>query len=74
MGVTDLHLEAIFAAPCPTIKSPLVLTPGFAVHYLDGPANSGLPPQLYESYSPVSLALPGDAEVGDRPVAHARRL
>ena len=50
MGVTDLHLEAIFAAPCPTIKSPLVLTPGFAVHYLDGPANSGLPPQLYESY------------------------
>jgi hypothetical protein len=50
MGCDDLHLEAIFAAPCPTIKSPLVLTPGFAVHYLQGPTNVDLPPRLYDSY------------------------
>jgi len=49
LGVDDLHLQAIFAAPCPTIKSPLVITPDFAVHFLQPPANSGLPAQLYES-------------------------
>ena len=27
---------------------PLVITPGFAVHYLDGPANVDLPPRLFD--------------------------
>ncbi len=34
--------------PCPTTDSPLVITPGFTVHYLDGPAGVDLPPRLYD--------------------------
>ncbi len=51
MGMNDLQLQTIFALPCPTIDSPLVITPGFAVHYLQGPANVDLPPQLHEGYA-----------------------
>ena len=50
MGMYDLQLQTIFALPCPTIDSPLVITPGFAVHYLQGPRNVNLPPQLHEGY------------------------
>jgi hypothetical protein len=50
MGTNDLQLKSIFAMPCPTINSPLVITPGFAVHYLQGPQNVDLPPRLYDSY------------------------
>ncbi|MBN1394874.1 MAG: hypothetical protein JW959_07615 [Pirellulales bacterium] len=50
MGMTDVGLEAIFALPCPTIDSPLLITPGFAAHYLDGPQRADLPPRLHEGY------------------------
>ena len=50
MGSNDLQLQAIFALPCPTRDSPLVITPGFAVHYLQGPQNVDLPPRLHEGY------------------------
>ncbi len=50
MGSNDLQLQAIFALPCPTRDSPLVITPGFAVHYLEGPQNVDLPPRLHEGY------------------------
>jgi len=50
MGTNDLQLQSIFALPCPTRDSPLVITPGFAVHYLQGPQYSDLPPRLYDSY------------------------
>jgi Domain of unknown function (DUF6268) len=49
-GQTDLESKIILALPCPTRDSPLVITPGFTVHYLEGPANVDLPPQLYETY------------------------
>ena len=51
LGNNDLQLQGIFALPCPTINSPLVITPGFAVHYLQGPQNADLPPRLYEATS-----------------------
>jgi hypothetical protein len=51
MGSNDLQLQSIFALPCPTIQSPLVITPGFAVHYLDGPQGVDLPPRLHEGYA-----------------------
>jgi hypothetical protein len=51
MGTNDLQLQGIFALPCPTRTSPLVITPGFAVHYLQGPKNVDLPPQLHEGYA-----------------------
>jgi len=53
LGTNDEQVQGIFAAPCPTIQSPLVLTPGFAVHYLQGPQNVDLPPQLHEGYVDV---------------------
>lgn len=51
MGCNDLQLQGIFAVPCPRRDSPLVITPGFAVHYLQGPQNVDLPPQLHEGYT-----------------------
>jgi len=50
MGSLDVQLQGVFAIPCPKRESPLVMTPGFAVHYLDGPKNVDLPPQLHEGY------------------------
>ncbi len=50
LGSNDVQLQAIFALPCPTVNSPLVITPGFAVHYLQGPKNADLPPQLHEGW------------------------
>jgi len=50
LGESDLKLEAILALPCPTRDSPLVITPGFVVRYLDGPTGVDLPPRLYEAY------------------------
>jgi len=49
MGEYDLRLQSILALPCPTIDSPLVITPGFEVHYLEGPQNVDLPPRLYDA-------------------------
>jgi hypothetical protein len=51
MGMTDIQLQSIFAAPCPTINSPLIITPGFAAHYLQGPQGVDLPPHLFEGYA-----------------------
>ena len=51
MGSTDLELQTIFALPCPTRESPLVITPGFAVHYLEGPQGVDLPPRLHAGYT-----------------------
>jgi hypothetical protein len=50
LGTNDLELQGIFALPCPTINSPLVITPGFEVHYLQGPQNGDLPPRLYDGW------------------------
>jgi hypothetical protein len=50
LGITDVQLQGIFALPCPRRDTPLVLTPGFGVHYLQGPPQPDLPPQLHEGY------------------------
>jgi hypothetical protein len=50
-GQNDLESKLILALPCPSRDSPLVITPGFTVHYLDGPANVDLPPRLFETYT-----------------------
>lgn len=49
-GQNDLESKVILALPCPTRDSPLVITPGFTVHFLQGPANVDLPPRLFETY------------------------
>jgi hypothetical protein len=50
-GQQDLDAKLILALPCPTKDSPLVITPGFAAHFLDGPCAADLPSQLYEAYT-----------------------
>ncbi|OHB84951.1 MAG: hypothetical protein A2V98_12195 [Planctomycetes bacterium RBG_16_64_12] len=48
-GITQLELKSVFGLPIPSRRSPLLVTPGFAVHYLEGPAGADLPPQVYEA-------------------------
>jgi hypothetical protein len=39
--------------PAPTVESPLLVTPGFGVSFVDeasGPAGPGLPPRLYDAW------------------------
>jgi len=50
LGGDEISLKAIFGFPCPTRKSPLVVTPGFAVRYIDGPLSPDLPPRVYDAY------------------------
>ena len=49
-GQTELELKGYFALPLPNKRHPMVLMPGFAVHYLDGPKEINLPPRLYDTY------------------------
>ncbi len=51
LGISDLQLRCVLALPLPSRESPLIITPGFAVHYLDRPAGVDLPPQLYDAYT-----------------------
>ena len=50
VGITDVEVKAVFGFPCPTRQSPLVVTPGWAVHLFDGPALGDLPPGVYDAY------------------------
>ena len=49
-GQTDLESKIILALPCPTRDSPMVMTPGFTAHFLQGPAGVDLPPRLFDAY------------------------
>jgi len=51
VGITELETFFTVALPAPTRKMPLMISPGFAVRFLDGPAGPGspvLPPRLYD--------------------------
>ncbi len=48
-GLTNLELKTVFGFPIPSRRSPLVVTPGFAVNYLDGPAAADAPPRVYDA-------------------------
>lgn len=50
-GDNELELKTILAFPIPSRKAPLVVTPGFAVHYLEGPLSPDLPPRVYDAYA-----------------------
>ena len=51
LGKTDLELKTVLAFPAPSRESPLLITPGFAVGYLDGPLSADLPPRVYDAYA-----------------------
>jgi len=48
-GVTSLDLKTVLGFPIPSRRSPLVITPGFAVNYLESPAGVDLPPRVYDA-------------------------
>lgn len=62
LGINDLDLNVTFAFPMfRSIETPLLVTPGFAVHYWAGPTSvlpvapddpppADLPPQTYDAY------------------------
>jgi len=50
-GINELELTAYFALPCPKPTSPLLIIPGFAVQYLDGPRGVDLAPRIYAAYT-----------------------
>jgi len=50
LGESDLELKTVLALPCPKPDSPLLITPGFATHWMDGPAGVEMPPRLFDAY------------------------
>ncbi len=62
LGINDINLKSTFALPMPFFQPPapeaprpLLITPGFAWHYWDGPSsnaagNPDMPPRTYDAY------------------------
>jgi len=50
-GLYDAELTSVWGLPCPTKDAPLVITPGFATHWLNGPSNLDIPAQLHDVYT-----------------------
>jgi len=61
-GVSSLELSSTFGLPAPRPDMPLILTPGFAAHYVDGPPGQDVPPRLYDAY----LSLRWMGQINDR--------
>jgi hypothetical protein len=50
LGWSDLDAWVVLGFPFPHRETPLVVTPGFALHYLDGPTAPDLPSRLYDAW------------------------
>jgi hypothetical protein len=50
IGFTDVETFGMFALPFPIVEWPLVITPGYNMHLLDGPEITDLPPRLHDAY------------------------
>ncbi|HZL89690.1 MAG TPA: DUF6268 family outer membrane beta-barrel protein [Pirellulaceae bacterium] len=50
IGFTDIETFGVFALPFPIVEWPLVITPGYNLHLLDGPEITDLPPRLHDAY------------------------
>ena len=49
LGFSDLETGITLGFPCPVRESPLLVTPSFQTHYLDGPAAPDLPSRVYDA-------------------------
>ena len=49
LGMTDAELDVVFALPFLTVQTPLLITPFYAVHFLDGPVTPDVPPRLHDA-------------------------
>ncbi len=50
-GWYDAELTSVWGVPFPTKDAPLVITPGIATHWLNGPAGLDIPAQLHDVYT-----------------------
>jgi len=50
LGMVDAETRLVLAVPCPTRQWPMLIIPGFAVHFLDAPPTADLPQRVYDSY------------------------
>ncbi|MGY8769559.1 MAG: hypothetical protein ACKVH8_14170, partial [Pirellulales bacterium] len=50
LGMTDVLATASFGLPHPTRPSPLIITPGYGMHFLVGPDSLQAPATLYDVY------------------------
>jgi len=48
-GIAEQDLKTVLGFPFPSRRSPLVVTPGFAVSYLEEPTGADLPARVYEA-------------------------
>jgi hypothetical protein len=49
LGMTDAQIDVVFGLPFFTRENPLVITPTYAAHFLDGPVTPDLPPRLHDA-------------------------
>jgi len=49
VGMSDLQLDVSFGLPLATRETPLVVTPFYGVHFMDGPNSPDVPPRLHDA-------------------------
>ncbi len=49
LGQADLDASIVLGLPFPQRETPLLITPRFGTHYLDGPVTPDLPPRVYDA-------------------------
>lgn len=50
LQMVDALTQASFGFPFPSREAPVVFTPGYGLHLLDGPADLDVPPQLHDAW------------------------
>ncbi len=48
LGWTDLRAEVVTALPFFTRENPIIITPSYELHFVDGPVGLDLPPRLHD--------------------------
>jgi hypothetical protein len=54
----DTELRVSLGFPFPTVASPLVVSPGFGAHWIDGPDAPDLPARVFDNYVDLMWKLP----------------
>lgn len=49
LGMSDLELDVVLAVPFFTRETPLLITPFYGVHFIDGPDTPDVPPRLHDA-------------------------
>lgn len=57
-GMTDFNFTSVFALPAPSVNSPLLMTPGYAFHLLDGPTVTDMPSSVQDIYFDIQWIVP----------------